>query len=270
MTELAPQADPAEAGLDKERLARVDRHFARYVDDGRLPGWLLTVSRYGRLVHVSRYGSADMEEGLPVETGTLWRIYSMTKPVTSVATMMLCEEGAFELTDPVSTFIPSFADARVYAGGSDLRQVTVPATEPVRIWHLLTHTSGLTYGFHRVHPVDALYRAAGFEWAYPRGTDLAQACEAWAAMPHLFQPGTEWNYSVATDVLGRVIEVASGQRLDEFFRTRILDPLGMTDTGFYVGDDAAADRLAALYMPAAGGKTARLDAMGRVAHKPVR
>jgi CubicO group peptidase (beta-lactamase class C family) len=147
--------------------------------------------------------------------------------------------------------------------------VTVPASEPVRIWHLLTHTSGLTYGFLRVHPVDALYRAAGFEWSVPRGMDLATACEAWAAMPLLFQPGTEWNYSVATDVLGRVVEVASGQRLDEFFRTRILDPLGMTDTGFYLGEDAA-DRLAALYMPAAGGKIARLDAMGRVAHKPVR
>src|SRR5215469_18913427 len=116
MTELAPQADPAEPGLDKERLARIDRHFARYVDDGRLPGWLLTVSRHGRLVHVSRYGAADIEAGLPVETGTLWRIYSMTKPVTSVAAMMLYEEGVFELTDPVSAFIPSFADVRVYAG----------------------------------------------------------------------------------------------------------------------------------------------------------
>src|SRR5436853_5590085 len=169
MTELAPQADPAEAGLDKERLARIDRHFARYVDDGRLPGWLVTVSRHGRLVYVSRYGRRDIEAGLPVETGTLWRIYSMTKPVTSVAAMMLHEEGAFELTDPVSAFIPSFAGVRVYAGGPDLRPVTVPATEPVRIWHLLTHTSGLTYGFHRVHPVDAMYRAAGYEWGAPKG-----------------------------------------------------------------------------------------------------
>src|ERR1700733_5131072 len=150
MTELAPQADPAEAGLDKERLARIDRHFARYGDDGRLPGWLLTVSRHGRLVHVSRCGAADMEAGLPVETGTLWRIYSMTKPVTSVAAMMLYEEGAFELSDPVSKFIPSFADVRVYTGGAALKPVTVPAIEPVRIWHLLTHTAGLTYGFHRV------------------------------------------------------------------------------------------------------------------------
>src|SRR5438552_73893 len=266
MTELAPQADPAEAGLDKERLARIDRHFARYVDDGRLPGWLLTVSKHGRLVHVSRYGMRDMEAGLPVETGTLWRIYSMTKPVTSVAAMMLYEEGAFELTDPVSAFIPSFADVRVYAGGPDLRPVTVPATEPVRIWHLLTHTSGLTYGFHRVHPVDAMYRAAGFEWASAPGMDLAQACDVWAGLPLLFQPGSDWNYSVATDVLGRVIEVVSGQDLGEFFAARILRPLGMSDTSFSAGD-ADAERLAALYTPGADRKAARLDALGSAARE---
>ena len=261
---LAAEVDPAEVGLDPQRMQRIDRHFARYVDDGRLPGWLVTVSRHGRLAHVSCYGSRDLEAGLPVETDTLWRIYSMTKPVTSVAAMMLYEECAFELTDPVSAFIPSFADVRVYTGGSDLRQVTVPATEPVRIWHLLTHTSGLTYGFHRVHPVDALYRAAGFEWAYPSGTDLATACDIWAGLPLLFQPGTEWNYSVATDVLGRVVEVVSGQSLDEFFATRILGPLGMTDTAFYAGDTA---RLAALYTPGEDGKAKRLDALGNAAHR---
>ena len=269
MSGLKAEADPAEVGLDAERLRRIDRHFARYVDDGRLPGWLLVVSRRGRLAHVSRYGSRDLEAGLPVEPDTLWRLYSMTKPVTSVAAMMLYEEGMFELNDPVSRFIPAFAGVRVYAGGSDQRQVTVPATEPVRIWHLLTHTAGLTYGFLRVHPVDALYRAAGFEWAWPAGMDLAQACEAWAGFPLLFQPGTDWNYSVATDVLGRVVEVASGQRLDEFFAARILGPLGMPDTGFYAGGEAAG-RLAALYVPAAGGTTARLDSLGRVPRKPAR
>src|SRR5947207_775264 len=243
MAELAPEADPAEAGFDSERLARIDRHFARYVDDGRLPGWLVTVSRHGRLVYVSRYGRRDIEAGLPVETGTLWRIYSMTKPVTSVAAMMLHEEGAFELTDPVSAFIPSFAGVRVYAGGPELRPVTVPATEPVRIWHLLTHTAGLTYGFHRCHPVDAIYRNAGFEWASPPGVDLAQACDIWAGLPLLFQPGSEWSYSAATDVLGRVIEVVSGQDLGEFLAARILRPLGMSDTSFSVGD-ADAGRLA--------------------------
>jgi CubicO group peptidase (beta-lactamase class C family) len=268
MSGLKAEVDPAEVGLDAERLRRIDRHFARYVDDGRLPGWLVAVGRRGRLAHVSCYGSRDVEAGLPVEPDTVWRIYSMTKPVTSVAAMLLYEEGAFELSDPVSEFIPAFANIRVYAGGSDQRQVTVPATGPVRIWHLLTHTAGLTYGFLRVHPVDALYRAAGFEWAWPAGMDLATACEAWASFPLLFQPGTEWNYSVATDVLGRVVEVASGQRLDEFFAARILGPLGMTGTAFHIGDDGAG-RLAALYTPGVGGKAVRLGSLGHVARHPV-
>src|SRR5215467_13496940 len=262
---LTPEIEPAEVGLDAGRLARIDKHFGKYVDDGRLPGWLLTVSRHGKLAYVASYGQRDVEAGLPVETDTIWRIYSMTKPITSVAAMILYEEAAFELTDPVSKFIPSFADLRIFTGGSDIRQVTVRATEPVRIWHLLTHTSGLTYGFHRVHPVDALYRAAGFEWSCPRDTDLAAACDIWAGLPLLFQPGTEWNYSVATDVLGRVIEVVSGQSLDEFFAARILGPLGMTDTAFYAHDTA---QLAALYTPGKDGKATRLDALGDAARKP--
>jgi len=269
VSELTVEVDAAEVGLDSERLKRIDAHFAGYVADGRLPGWLLTVRRRGRLAHVARCGSRDLEAGLPVTDDTVWRIYSMTKPVTSVAAMMLYEEGRLGLTDPVSAFIPAFADVRVYAGGSDLRQVTVPAVEPVRIWHLLTHTAGLTYGFQRVHPVDAMYRAAGFEWGTPRGTDLAQACDLWAAFPLLFQPGAEWNYSVATDVLGRVVEVASGQRLDEFFADRIFGPLGMTGTAFWAGP-AARPRLAALYNSGPDGKAARLEAMGQWALKEPR
>jgi CubicO group peptidase (beta-lactamase class C family) len=264
VSELTVEVDAAEVGLDSERLKRLDAHFADYVADGRLPGWLLTVRRHGRLAHVARCGSRDVEAGLPVTDDTVWRIYSMTKPVTSVAAMMLYEEGRFALTDPVSAFIPAFADVRVYAGGSDLRQVTVPVVEPVRIWHLLTHTAGLTYGFHRVHPVDALYRAAGFEWGTPPGVDLAQACDLWAGFPLLFQPGTEWNYSVATDVLGRVVEVVSGQRLDEFFADRIFRPLGMTGTAFWA-DPAAQPRLAALYTPGPDGQATRMDVFGKAA-----
>jgi CubicO group peptidase (beta-lactamase class C family) len=262
------EVDPAEAGLDPDRLARLDRHFARYVDDGKLAGLLLTVARHGKLAHVAAFGQRDAEAGLPVEPDTIWRIYSMSKPVTSAAAMMLYEEGALALTDPVSKFIPSFAGVRVFAGGSDIRCVSVPATEPVRVWHLLTHTSGLTYGFHRSHPVDAQYRAAGFEWGIPKGADLAACCDIWAGLPLLFQPGTEWNYSHATDVLGRVIEVASGMDLDEFLATRIFAPLGMTDTAFWL-PVSDRERLAALYGVGAGGKATRLDQMGSVAqHKP--
>lgn len=262
---LSPEVDPADVGLDAARLMRIERHFAQYVDDGRLPGWLVTVSRHGKLAYVCGYGQRDLEAGLPVTTDTVWRLYSMSKPITSVAAMILYEEGAFQLTDPVSDFIPSFADVRVFTGGSDLRPVTVPAVEPVRIWHLLTHTSGLTYGFLRSHPVDAMYRERGFEWGTPRRTDLATSCDMWAAMPLLFQPGTEWNYSVATDVLGRVIEVASGMSLDEFLQERIFGPLGMTETGFWL-PEAEHDRLAALYTPGSGpGRQAvRLDSLGVV------
>src|SRR5205085_1543251 len=172
----------------------------------------------------------------------------------------------FELTDPVSAFIPAFAGARVYTGGPPVRPVTEPATEPVRIWHLLTHTSGLTYGFHHTHAVDAMYRAAGFEWAYPAGMDLATACDLWAGLPLLFQPGSQWNYSVSTDVLGRVIEVVSGRTLEAFFRDEILGPLGMDDTAFSV-DGGDAGRLAVLYTRNPDGTLTTLDALGKAAYR---
>ena len=265
VAELKIETDAAEAGFDAVRLARVDTHFRRFVDDGRLPGWLILVARDGKVVHLSTYGQRDREAGLPVELDTLFRMYSMTKPITSVAAMMLYEEGAFELKDPVSAFIPAFADGRVYRSGSALRPVTDPVVEPMRVWHLLTHTAGLTYGFHYATPVDAIYRAAGFEWGSPPGADLAECCDRWAALPLLFQPGSEWNYSVATDVLGRVVEVASGMPLDDFFSERIFGPLGMDETAFWV-TPGKADRLAALYMPdPTTGSAARLDAMGAAA-----
>jgi CubicO group peptidase (beta-lactamase class C family) len=265
VAELKVEVDPGEVGFDAERLGRIDRHFGRYVDEGLLPGWLIVVSRGGNVVHLSTYGQRDMEAGLPVETDTIFRIYSMTKAITSVAAMMLYEEGAFELKDPISKFIPSFGDVRVYRSGSAMNPVTEPASEPVRIWHLLTHTSGLTYGFHHATPVDAMYRAAGFEWGSPPDLDLAGCCDAFARIPLLFQPGTEWNYSVSTDVLGRVVEVACGQSLDEFFADRIFGPLGMDDSAFGV-NPSQLDRLAALYTPAPGTRAAvRLDAMGNAA-----
>ena len=143
----------------------------------------------------------------------------MTKPITSVAAMMLYEEGAFELKSPISTWLPEFADTKVYRSGSHLSPVTDPLVEPIRVWHLLTHTSGLTYGFHNTHVTDAIYRRSGFEWGNPPEADLAECCSKWASMPLAFQPGTEWNYGVSTDVLGRLVEVVSGMPLDEFFRS---------------------------------------------------
>ncbi len=263
MGELKVEVDPGEVGFDAARLARIDAHFQRYVDDGRLPGYLVAVSRAGQVAHLATYGQRDKEAGAPVELDTLWRIYSMTKPITSVAAMMLYEEGAFELKDPVAKHIPAFADTKVYRSGSAVNPVLEPQTEPMRIWHLLTHTSGLTYGFHHATPVDAMYRAAGYEWGTPAGIDLAGACEAWASMPLLFQPGTEWNYGVSTDVLGRVVEVVSGQPLDVFFQERIFGPLGMDDAAFYAKD---LDRLAALYIPMPGTQQAtRMDGMGDAA-----
>jgi CubicO group peptidase (beta-lactamase class C family) len=265
VAELTPETDPAEVGLDADRLARIDRHFARYVDDGRLAGWQAVITRRGKIAHVGSHGLRDAEADLPVEPDTLWRIYSMSKPITSVAAMALVEEGRLELTDPVGRYIPAFGASRVYRGGSALKPVTEPATEPIRVWHLLTHTSGLSYGFHHLHPVDAIYRARGYEWGVPAGVDLAAACEAWAGMPLLFQPGSEWNYSVATDVLGRVVEVVSGQSLDEFLADRVLGPLGMTETGFGV-PEADAERLAALYSPdPRTGRFTRNDRMGAAA-----
>jgi CubicO group peptidase (beta-lactamase class C family) len=259
---LKLDTDPAEVGFDASRLERIDRHFARFVDDGRLPGWQIVVTRRGKLAHVSQYGQRDVEAGEPVEPDTLWRIFSMTKPVTSVAAMMLFEEGAFDLTDPISRWLPEFAEPRVYVKGSALKPLTEAATEPIRVWHLLSHTSGLTYGFHHAHPVDAMYRQAGFEWGTPPGLDLAACTEKWAQLPLVFQPGGEWNYSVSTDVLGRFVEVVSGQPLDEFFAQRIFTPLGMDDTSF--GTDRL-ERLAALYVPQPGtGKAIRNDAFGQV------
>jgi CubicO group peptidase (beta-lactamase class C family) len=270
MADFGVDVDPGEVGLDPQRLERIDEHFKTYVDDGRLPGWQVAVTRAGRVAHLSSYGLADREEKRPVEADTIWRIYSMTKPVTSVAAMILWEQGRFDLSDPISKWLPEFADMRVYTGGSAAKHTTVPATEPIRVWHLLTHTAGLTYGFHRVHVTDEIYRNAGFEFGNPRGFDLAQCVEAWARLPLSFDPGTEWLYSVATDVLGRLVEVISGRSLDRFFAEEIFAPLGMTDTGFHV-DESQHHRLAALYaLPPNAAETVRFDVLGDAVRKPRR
>lgn len=267
MTELPSTADPSTLGFDATRLQRIDDHFAAYVDDGRLAGWQVAVMRQGQLVHHSTYGKRDLEAGADWSPDTIARMYSMSKPITSVAAMILHEEGRFQLKDPVSKFIPAFADTPVYRSGSFQAPLTEPQTAPMRIWHLLTHTSGLTYGFHNSHATDAMYRNDGFEWGTPPGLDLAACCDRWAALPLAFQPGSEWNYGVSTDVLGRVIEVISGQPLDEFFRERILDPLGMVDTEFWVPDDKR-DRFAELYYRNPSTKQAAKMPAPKLTEKP--
>ena len=265
---LTVDHDPAEVGVDARRLARIDTALERYVDDGRLAGWQVLVTRRGRTVHSSTCGSRDLERGLPVEPDTLWRIYSMTKPITAVATMQLYEEGVVSLNDEVARWIPEFADMRVLVGGNADLPKTVPATEPMRLWHLLTHTAGLTYAFTRSSVLDEMYGKHGADSLADPDADLTQMCERWGSLPLLFNPGTAWNYSVATDVLGRVLEVVTGQTLEEVFAERILEPLGMQDTRWWVdGDDV--QRLAALYVPnPATGKALRHDAMGDQALRP--
>ncbi len=248
-SQFQQEVEPTAVGLDPGRPARLDRHFAGYVDDGRLAGYLVAVSREGRVAHLTTCGWRDREAGLPVEADTLWRIHSLTKPVTSVAAMMLHEEGLLGLADPIARYLPAFAAPRVYVDGTGTATRTRPAEEPIRVWHLLTHTAGLTHGgIYRSHPVDALYRDAGLVSRPPRGMDLAAACDLYAALPLQFEPGSQWNYSLATNVLGRLIEVISGQQLDEFFAQRIFGPLAMTDADFFVHADRA-HRLAAYYGP---------------------
>jgi CubicO group peptidase (beta-lactamase class C family) len=267
MSALETTPDPTALGFDPGRLQRIDDHFARYVDDGRLAGWQVAVMRCGQLAHHSTYGKRNLETDTDWTPDTIARMYSMSKPITSVAAMILHEEGHFQLKDPVSKFIPSFADTPVYRGGSIQAPVTEPQTEQMRIWHLLTHTSGLTYGFHNSHATDAIYRNAGFEFGNPADLDLEACCDALAGLPLVFQPGSEWNYGVSTDVLGRVVEVVSGQSLDVFLRKRILDPLGMDDTDFWVPEDKR-DRFAELYFRNPSTKQATKMPAPRLRSKP--
>ncbi|GAA2911194.1 MULTISPECIES: serine hydrolase domain-containing protein [Streptomyces] len=260
MAQLRQEVDPGEAGLDARVLDRMDRHFAGLVDEGRLPGFLVSVARAGRVAHLATHGLRDIAAGLPVEPDTLWRVYSMTKPVTAVAALMLVEEGRLSLDDPVADHLPAFAEPRVYVSGSGADVRTRPADGPILVRHLMTHTSGLTFGFYHTHPVDALYRAAGLESSVPPGADLAETIEVYASLPLQFEPGTQWNYSVASNVLGRIIEVVSGQPLDVFCAERIFGPLGMTDAGFHVTDEQA-PRLSEMYGEQEGGGIAPIPGL---------
>ncbi len=251
MSSLEIRVDPSAMGVDPVRLDRIAPHFDAYVEDRRLPGWLVTVARGGELVWSGKGGFRDREQNLAVTDDTIWRIYSMTKPITSIAVMMLYEEGRFDLTDDVGQWIEALKEPRVWAGGTAAKPLTVPAIEPVRVHHLLSQMSGLTYGFHRAHPTDEIYRLKGYDFVFAPGADLAQAVHDWCTSPLVFQPGSGWNYSVSVDVLGRLIEIWSGQSFESFLQERILGPLGMTDTDWFCPQDKW-DRLAQLYVPHGG------------------
>ena len=251
---------PEDVGLSTSRLARVTGWMRRWVDSGRLPGLLVAVVRNDGLAWFETCGYRDVESGRAVEPDTIYRIYSMTKPITTVAALMLYEEGCFQLDDPVANFIPAFAGTKVFASGDAESFTTIPLARPITVHDLMIHTSGLTYGFQHEHAVDALYRRRRIEFNANVGP-LAEVVEAAAAQPLVFQPGTRWNYSISTDVLGRLVEVWSGVPLDTFFAERIFGPLGMSDTGFQVpeGQD---DRFASNYLRTDGDGLALADPAG--------
>jgi CubicO group peptidase (beta-lactamase class C family) len=267
VSKLVIEVEPEAYGFSSTRLARIKTHFDAYVEDKRLAGWLATVSRGGQLLWSDKGGHRDRERGLDVTDDTIWRIYSMTKPVIGVAVMMLYEEGRFDLLDDIGQWIESFKEPRVWVGGAPESPKTALAKNPIRVHHHLTHMSGLTYGFQRCHPVDEIYRSRGYDFSFARGADLVHAVEDFASMPLVFEPGTQWNYSVAFDVLGRLIEIWSGQPLDVFVKERILDPLGMADTEWWCPPDKE-ERLAMLYVPAHGESLPYEDLANAVLHPP--
>ncbi len=225
-----PLASPDGAGMSADRLARIGPAMQAYVDDGRAAGVMTLVARGGQVVHWDAVGLRDLEAGEPLAPDDIFRIYSMTKPITSVATMMLVEEGAAALDEPVATYIPEFADVTVLTADGE----RAAPDRPITIEHLLTHTSGLTYGFFGDEAVDRLYNESDF---FNHAEGLEDFARRAAALPLLASPGDRWNYSISTDILGRVIEVASGQPLDAFLQARIFGPLGMDDTAFVVPAD---------------------------------
>ncbi len=248
-----PSAAPEDVGVSSERLARIDDYVERHLDAHHFAGAVTLVARHGQVVQFKAYGMQDIESGVPMSKDSIFRIYSMTKPITSVAVMMLFEEGRFLLNDPVSKYLPEFKDLEV--GVEEIDEATgekvlttVPAEREVSIRDLLRHTSGLTYGFWGKSAVDKMY----LEKKVLSKDDTIQATVAkLGTIPLKNQPGTIWEYSVSTDVLGRFVEVVSGQPFNEFLEARIFTPLGMRDTGFFVPAEDA-HRLTTVYTPNKG------------------
>ncbi len=226
------------------RLDLINNYLAGYVSREKLAGCSFAVMRHGKLAYVNTFGHARRDAGLPMASDTIQRIYSMSKPITSVALLTLYEQGKFQLDDPIEKYLPEFADMRVLTGGSAAQPVTRYATAPITPRHIMTHTAGLTYGFEGVpHAVDAMYRynkIGNYE------TDLTTFSHALAQLPLRFDPGTSWNYSVGTDLQGRLIEALAGMPFDEYLHQQLFAPLGMVDTAFSVPVDKA-DRFANNY-----------------------
>lgn len=237
MTHAGEFTTPEELGLSSERLARIPAFFKHYVDRQKFSGFSTLIARQGKIAHFETVGLRDRENGTPVEKDTIFRIYSMTKPITSLALMLLHEEGRFQITHEVARYLPAFERLRVFDEGDREDFTTKPLKRAMTIRDLLTHTSGLTYGFMYAHPVDAMYRKAGLAGAATDGITLEEMVEKIADIPLLFSPGEHWNYSMSTDVCGRLVEVISGKPLDVFLKERIFDPLGMHDTGFSVPEE---------------------------------
>lgn len=251
-------SDPGALGFDRDRLQRIDQHLAtRYLEPGRLPHVQLLLAREGQPIHFCSLGQAR-EDGTPLSEDAIFRIASMTKPITSISFMMLLEEGLTALDDPVARVIPEFEGLQTYGGGGAGVPFVTKACVPMRMVDLLRHTSGLTYGFQQRTNIDAAYRDRKLDG--DRGKfDNDGFIQALADIPLEFDPGTAWNYSVSTDVLGVVVARISGMSLGEFFRTRIFEPLGMVDTAFQCPRDKA-HRLPDAYVRHPKHKLALCDA----------
>ena len=246
-----PSAKPEDVGMSSERLARVDKAIHSYVDAGRTPGVVTLIARHGKVVHLDAYGKADLASGRPTRADDIFRMYSMTKPITSVALLMLYEEGRFQLTDPLSKFFPAFADVKVLAGMSPTGAMLLDSPRrPIAIQDVFRHTAGFTYGFFGGSPVDKMYQEADVF-----GSDLNALMTKLPKLPLLYQPGERWVYSVAHDVQAALVEKLSGQPFDAFVRQRIFTPLGMTDSMFKIPPDKKA-RVPGLYTVGHDGKLA--------------
>lgn len=250
---------PEQVGLSSERLARLDRVMKqRYVDSGMLPGILTQVYRKGQHVHTGMAGHMDLERSKPMQEDAIFRIYSMTKPITAVALMILVEDGLIGLDDDVHTYIPAWKNLGVYASGVSTLVpgmpesfMTTPAARPMKVIDLATHTAGLTYGFLMRTAVDAAYRRHKInDFQTPGG--LEGMIQQLAGLPLEFSPGTRWNYSISIDILGYLIETVSGMPFGEFLRTRLFEPLGMVDTGFHCPPEKIS-RFSSCYVPGDNG-----------------